>query len=155
MRSTPLTSCSMGAATVSAITLGLAPGYWAETTIVGGTTSGYCAIGRRSIAIAPTKAMISESTTAKRGRSMKKSAKCMARLLRAGWGARDGHALLRAHARPHCLFRSYLDARAHPLDALDENPVIGLQPFRDDAQAIDHGSGLHWPVFHSVFTIDH
>ena len=45
MFSVPLISCSSGAATVSAITLGLAPGYWARTTTVGGTTSGYSEIG--------------------------------------------------------------------------------------------------------------
>jgi len=45
MSSTPLTSCSIGVATVSAMTSGGAPGYEACTTIVGGTTSGYWATG--------------------------------------------------------------------------------------------------------------
>src|SRR3546814_1099309 len=40
MSSTPLIDSSSGAATVSAMTLGLAPGYCARTTTVGGTTSG-------------------------------------------------------------------------------------------------------------------
>jgi hypothetical protein len=41
MFSTPLIASSSGVATVSAITLGLAPGYCARTTTDGGTTSGY------------------------------------------------------------------------------------------------------------------
>ncbi len=47
MRSTPLTSCSIGVATVSATVLALAPGYVAVTWTVGGATSGYCATGSR------------------------------------------------------------------------------------------------------------
>src|SRR5207248_11271267 len=45
MLSTPLTCCSIGAATVSATTWALAPGYDAETSTVGGAISGYCANG--------------------------------------------------------------------------------------------------------------
>src|SRR5687767_6238923 len=39
MFSTPLTSCSMGVATVAASTFGFAPGYTARTTTVGGAIS--------------------------------------------------------------------------------------------------------------------
>src|SRR5690242_18948970 len=39
--STPLMACSSGAAPVSAMTTGLAPGYEADTTTEGGATSGY------------------------------------------------------------------------------------------------------------------
>src|SRR5690606_18035462 len=74
MFSTPLISCSSGAATVSAITLGLAPGYCAFTTIVGGTTSGYWLMGSRHMAMAPIRKMMIDSTAAKIGRSMKKRA---------------------------------------------------------------------------------
>ena len=45
MPSTPLICSSIGVATVSAITFGLAPGYCARTTTDGGTTSGYSEIG--------------------------------------------------------------------------------------------------------------
>ena len=45
MFSVPLICSSSGDATVSAITLGLAPGNCAFTTTVGGTTSGYSEIG--------------------------------------------------------------------------------------------------------------
>ena len=46
MSSTPLISCSRGAATVSATTSAEAPGYVALTTMVGGAISGYWATGR-------------------------------------------------------------------------------------------------------------
>src|SRR6476620_9026926 len=46
MFSTPLTCCSMGAATVAATTWALAPGYWQATWMVGGVMSGYWATGR-------------------------------------------------------------------------------------------------------------
>src|SRR5579872_4560968 len=72
MSSTPTMACSSGAATVSAMTLGLAPGKLACTTTAGGTTSGYSPTGRRSSASAPAMVMNAEITPAKMGRSMKK-----------------------------------------------------------------------------------
>src|SRR2546426_3986036 len=57
---------------------GLAPGYVARTTTVGGTTSGYSLIGNRVIAINPMMKMTIESTPAKIGRRMKKWEKFMA-----------------------------------------------------------------------------
>ena len=77
MFSTPLISCSSGAATVSAITFGFAPGYCARTSTDGGTTSGYWLIGSCHMAIAPTRKMTIDSTAAKIGRSMKKRANFM------------------------------------------------------------------------------
>src|ERR1700682_1293239 len=71
MPSTPLIASSSGVATVSAMTFGLAPGYWARTTIEGGTTSGYSEMGRILSAIKPARKMRSDSTPAKIGRSMK------------------------------------------------------------------------------------
>src|SRR5256885_11335653 len=71
MPSTPLICSSSGVATVSAITLGLAPGYWARTTTDGGATSGYSEIGSPPMAIRPAISISSESTPAKIGRSMK------------------------------------------------------------------------------------
>jgi hypothetical protein len=68
--STPLISCSRGVATVSAITSGVAPGYWAETTTVGGATSGYCAVGSETKESPPRIVMTIERTAAKIGRSM-------------------------------------------------------------------------------------
>ena len=46
MLSTPLTSCSIGVATVLATISAEAPGYEAVTEIEGGAISGYCATGR-------------------------------------------------------------------------------------------------------------
>ena len=62
---------SNGVATVSAMTLGLAPGYWARTTTEGGTTSGYSEIGSARIDSRPPMKISSDSTPAKMGRSMK------------------------------------------------------------------------------------
>ena len=45
MSSTPLISCSMGAATVSDTVCADAPGYCVVTTTVGGTTCGYSETG--------------------------------------------------------------------------------------------------------------
>ena len=56
----PLICCSSGAATVSAIVFGLAPGYVARTTTVGGTISGYSLTGNRNSDIAPTIKMITD-----------------------------------------------------------------------------------------------
>ncbi|MCY1439646.1 hypothetical protein D9M71_558910 [compost metagenome] len=77
MFSTPVMACSNGAATVSPITLGLAPGKLARTTTVGGTTSGYSLIGSWNSEMAPPIRMISESTAAKIGRWMKNCEKFM------------------------------------------------------------------------------
>src|SRR3954454_95899 len=72
MRSTPLTSASIGVATVSPTVLALAPGYVAVTCTVGGATSGYCAIGSCVSATPPTIRITIDKTLAKMGRSMKK-----------------------------------------------------------------------------------
>src|SRR2546422_4766002 len=72
MPSTPLICCSRGEATVSAITVGFAPGYEVRTTTVGGTTSGYSLNGSRRYASAPITKIMIETTPAKMGRSIKK-----------------------------------------------------------------------------------
>src|SRR5947207_15806259 len=72
MFSTPFTCCSIGAATVSATTCALAPGYTAETSTVGGVISGYCAIGSPNSATLPASVTMIDSTEAKIGRLMKK-----------------------------------------------------------------------------------
>lgn len=71
MSSTPLMASSSGVATVSAMTLGLAPGYTARTCTLGGTTSGYSLMGSSGMAIRPAAKMMIDSTAAKIGRSMK------------------------------------------------------------------------------------
>src|SRR5437667_9125075 len=72
--STPLICCSMGAATVSATTCALAPGYEQFTCAVGGAISGYCATGRTSSATPPAITRTIDSTDAKIGWSMKNRA---------------------------------------------------------------------------------
>src|SRR5690554_2111863 len=71
MSSTPLISCSNGAATASATTCALAPGYIADTTTCGGATSGYISMGKVRIATIPTKTIITEMTDENNGRSIK------------------------------------------------------------------------------------
>src|SRR5205807_4849413 len=72
MFSTKLTCCSIGAATVSATTWALAPGYWQVTITFGGAIGGYIAIGRAHSAIPPASVITIDRTVAKIGRSMKK-----------------------------------------------------------------------------------
>src|SRR5258708_20463407 len=72
MPSAPFTCCSIGAATVSATTWALAPGYDADTSTVGGAISGYCATGSVNRATVPPSTITIDSTDAKIGRLMKK-----------------------------------------------------------------------------------
>src|SRR5258706_20231 len=72
MSCAPLTCCSMDAATDSETTLAWAPGKVAFPVPWGGTTCGYCAIGRPNAASAPDRIMSSAMTVESTGRSMKK-----------------------------------------------------------------------------------
>ncbi|RMP63470.1 hypothetical protein ALQ20_200175 [Pseudomonas syringae pv. atrofaciens] len=80
MPSTPVIACSSGEATVSPITLGLAPGKLARTTTVGGTTSGYSLIGSWNSEMAPAIRISSDSTAAKIGREIKNLEKFIGRV---------------------------------------------------------------------------
>src|SRR4051794_2963936 len=71
MPSTPLTCCSIGAATVSETTWALAPGYLQLTVTEGGAIWGYWASGRLNMAMPPASVMTIDRTDAKIGRSMK------------------------------------------------------------------------------------
>src|SRR5271170_7136300 len=73
--STPLICSSNGVATVSKMTLGLAPGNCALTTTDGGVTSGYSEIGSWVMEIKPAKKIMAEMTPAKMGRLIKKDDK--------------------------------------------------------------------------------
>ena len=68
MSSTPLTCCSIGTATLSAMTGALAPGQTPLTDTVGGVMSGVSSIGRLGTAIAPSSEITIEMTRAKTGR---------------------------------------------------------------------------------------
>src|SRR5678815_3368586 len=116
MRSTPLTCCSIGAATVSATTCALAPGYAVFTRIIGGAISGYWATGKVGKDTAPAIMMRIAITHATIGRRMKN------RL------SMRGPTLSRCkllHRRLHC------DPRPRPLQSVDHDAVIQLQPLGD------------------------
>src|SRR5258708_11810326 len=78
MPSTPLICSSIGVATVSAMTFGLAPGYCARTRTVGGATSGYSEIGSAGTDSSPARKISMDRTPAKIGRSIKNLEKFMA-----------------------------------------------------------------------------
>src|SRR5437764_996762 len=67
MSSTPLISCSIGVATVSATVCADAPGYCVLTTTVGGAICGYSEIGSVVYEIAPTTSNTMDSTIASTG----------------------------------------------------------------------------------------
>src|SRR5690349_19449658 len=123
MPSTPLIDSSSGVATVSAITLGLAPGYCARTTTEGGTTSGYSDTGSARSASRPPMSISTDSTPAKIGRSMKNLDRFMSRSrsrvglrgLALGGGGHVGLGIHRHHLGRH------LHARAHPLQPVDHH----------------------------------
>src|SRR5262245_55433559 len=145
MPSTPLTCCSIGRATASITVRALAPGSRVVTCTVGGTTSGYCATGRRNSATAPTTMNRTASTFASTGRAMKKS-EIMARPLFGGFGRRGG-------GRPH--LRVDLLARAGALDAGDDHAVVGLEPFLDRAQLAEPGTDGDLALLEHIVLADH
>jgi hypothetical protein len=79
MSSTPLIASSSGAATVSAMTLGFAPGNCARTMTEVGMISGYSATGNLKSAMMPLSRMRVDRTAAKMGRSIKNLEKFMLR----------------------------------------------------------------------------
>src|ERR1044071_1920702 len=182
MPSTPLMLSSIGVATVSAITFGLAPGYCARTTTDGGATSGYSEIGIARIASRPATKISTDITPAKIGRSMKNFEMFMAfpRRYRASssfrlrmifsenryplfgimrLALRDRALGLRLQFRPvvhaHGLRREQR-AGPDPLQAVDHDLLARLQPARHDAQAVRrHRSERDLAVFRLALGIDH
>src|SRR5215217_6047024 len=74
MRSTPLTSCSMGVATDCSTASADAPGYVAVARMLGGARNGYCSIESPRITTTPIKSVRIEITIATIGRPIKKLA---------------------------------------------------------------------------------
>src|SRR5262245_15958292 len=110
--------------------------------MVGGTTSGYCAMGRPSIATRPMMTMTIESTVAKTGRSTKNRANMGPRL---GRRRRQHVGALGLHGH----------AGARALDAVGDHPFAGPQTLGDDAQpALGRGAELHGPIFDHVLVAD-
>src|SRR5882672_10194580 len=137
MPSTPLICSSIGAATVSAITFGLAPGYCARTTTDGGTTSGYSEIGIWRSAKRPATKMSTDSTPAKIGRSMKNREIFMSRPHRRcrSEGLARGHAAggqrLRLIAAGHRdQLRRKQGAWAHTLQSVHHDALAGGEAVR-------------------------
>src|SRR6187431_2804425 len=127
MPSMPLIASSSGVATVSAITLGLAPGYVARTTMDGGTTSGYSEIGSPRSAIRPAIRISSDSTPAKIGRSMKNLDGFISASLvfGVGCGLHVDHFRLHDRAVPHAL------------QSIHDDALTGLEAALHHAQAVD------------------
>src|SRR3981081_3610017 len=126
MRSTPLICSSIGIATVSAITFGLAPGNCALTITDGGTTSGYSEIGITGSASNPATKIRTERTPAKIGRSMKNLDRFMALVPRILCNV--GASLrLAVHADKT---RRDNRARAHALQPVHDDPLARLKPPR-------------------------
>src|SRR4030095_12510580 len=149
MSSTPLISCSSGAATVSAITLGFRPGYWARACTEGGTTSWYWLIGSCHTAMAPIRKMMIDSTAAKIGRSMKKRAN---RMLLA-----SSHRELRlgelAGIHRDALGRDD-DTWTDALQTVDDDVLARLQALLHDAQAVREPADFHRPIRDLVLGVD-
>ena len=144
MPSMPLICSSSGAATVSAMTFGLAPGYWARTTTDGGTTSGYSEIGSLKIDSRPATKMMIDRTAAKIGRSMKNREKFMVVpcyfLAVSGGDFQVGRRLVGAIHR-HQLRRDRR-ARMHALQAVDDDFLARLEALAHHAQAVDDGPSV-------------
>src|SRR5580698_11530473 len=133
MFSVPLICSSSGVATVSAITLGLAPGNCAFTTIEGGTTSGYSEIGSCVIAINPLRKIATEMTPAKIGRSTKNLDRLMASPEEGFRKSANCSSVRGELARKVRLDRG---ARLHALHAIDDDPLAGMQAREHDALAV-------------------
>src|ERR1700678_419836 len=124
MWSMPLTCCSIGAATVSATTRALAPGYWIDTCTPGGEISGYCATGNVKSASAHARAMAIDSAVAKIGGSMKN---------RVSMSASHGGRFERRHRRLLC---RHLHVRPELLDRPHGDPIVRCQAARDRAETV-------------------
>src|SRR5688500_6814542 len=124
MFSTPLISCSSGVATDASTSVALAPMKVVVTCTIGGTTSGYCAIGRHCIATAPSSTVMIDNTIATMGRSTKKRAM----LFRLG--------------RRQRRFWRHREALADPLQAFDDDAVADRDAVFDDPHRVDARSDL-------------
>src|SRR5229473_3069447 len=143
MLSTPLIPCSIGAATVCAITSAEAPAKVARTTTVGGAISGYSVIGSARYAMAPTSVRRIEMTAAKIGRSIKKWEK---RMVAVPVSRRPKRAVRRPLLRGGfdlAVLGLDLLARAGALQAFDHDAVGGGEPRANEAQTVHDRAELH------------
>jgi hypothetical protein len=128
------------------MTSGLAPGYIARTTTVGGTTSGYSLIGKSLSETAPAMKMIADRTPAKIGRFTKNCEKpmtvllmCVAREARFGVGLLgDEEAVELGRAAVHGHLRGrHRHARAHALQTVDDDSITRREATFHDAHPRD------------------
>src|SRR5688572_5523625 len=135
--------------------------------MVGGTTSGYSLIGRRSIAIKPSRNTMIESTPAKIGRRMKKWVNFIT-MVCAGRGdealsvrefeprhaSRDAMGLvlrdLGIAVGGHSFLRSDGHSGPDSGQAIDDDFLARLQTFAHDALAVDLRAKLHRTVGRSI-----
>src|SRR5690348_8205622 len=138
MFSTPLIFCSSGVATAVSTSVAPAPTNVVVTCTIGGTVSGYCAIGRPNIATVPSITITIDSTIATIGRLMKKRAMGLFVLFDGKWfcGAAAGFRRWRVLGRDD-------GARFQPLRAFNDHTVRWLQPFVDDPQRSHTRADVH------------
>src|SRR5438034_5737876 len=168
----PLTCCSMEAATDCDTTSALAPGKLVVTVTWGGTTCGYCAIGRLTAASVPTRIMTSAMTVEKTGRSMKKLNMTRPWMIYSTCSASridgrktPGSAFLfwcrRRRARTgmavdECSHdRLHLRAGSKLADPLDHDSIAGVEAAVDDPVVSEAVTGNDLPGLRLVAGADH
>ena len=113
---------------------------------------GYCATASSGIEIAPIRQMKSATTQAKIGLSMKKLGidryRCACLVCLAAAVSADA-------SRFGKQLRPDLVAGGEFLEALDHDPVAGLQPFGDEPLAVLHRAGAHRLDRDAVVVLDH
>src|ERR1700722_4857546 len=117
--STPTICASSGWATVLSTTAAEAPANWVEMVTWGGTMSGNCATGMRSIESAPASVIRMAMTIARRGRSTKTAE--IIRLL----------SRLRCRRRGRSGAGRHLNSGAHALDAVNDDCLALAQAAQD------------------------
>src|SRR5688572_1945130 len=150
MPSTPLTCCSIGAATVSATTWAPAPGYTVVTRMIGGAIWGYWATGSVGNATAPTRTMRIASTQATIGRRTKKRLSMRRSGLRRwsvhprrrGDGLRSLQRRLHGHAVPGAL------------EAVDDDSIRFGQSLEDDPQGPIEHADRHAAQLDHIILVD-
>src|SRR4051794_23871401 len=110
---------------------------------VGGVISGYCATESFVRATSPMMTSTMEMTMAKTGRSTKKRANIGTPLPSARSTACPGRLFRPGHAY---LVGPDLHPVAHPLDAVDDDPVARLEPVPDHQQPVLEPAGRDVPA---------
>src|SRR5688572_30806868 len=149
MLSTPFTRCSIGVATDCSSVTASAPVYVVVIFTSGGTISGNCAIGSRSMATVPAITIRTASTIAKTGRLTKKAPMLLPRGCSwccGGWCG-FGFCRLQGGALGQAVEFGRVDLHLvtglHLLLAFDQHLLAGLEPLQDHPVAADARARLH------------